>query len=124
MEDVGYIIWPFALFYGHLIYFTPIWYIFGTLVYFFRFGTLYHERSGNPGPRFQKWSTLRARKINIFRRFFGRKNTLDFAAGLPDGTHIFVPKISLWVKFRESCYGPRWYILRPVGLFYYNLVYL
>jgi hypothetical protein len=55
MEDVG-------IFYGHLIYFTAIWYIlwllgifYNYLVYFmfiwynfFRFGMLRQEKSGNP----------------------------------------------------------------------------
>jgi hypothetical protein len=55
MEDAG-------KFYGHLVYFTAIWYIlcpfwyilcpFGYilchLVYFFRFGLLYQEKTGNP----------------------------------------------------------------------------
>jgi hypothetical protein len=50
MKDVGKL-------YGHLVYFTAIWYIlwpFGTflviLVYFSRFGMLYQEKSGNPDP--------------------------------------------------------------------------
>jgi hypothetical protein len=49
-----------GLFYGHLVYFTAIWSIlqpFGTfcghlvffIVIFTRFGTLYEEKSGNPG---------------------------------------------------------------------------
>jgi hypothetical protein len=48
MEDVG-------IFYGHLVYFTSIWYIlwpsgicYGHLEYFSRFGMLYREKSGNP----------------------------------------------------------------------------
>jgi hypothetical protein len=48
IEDVG-------VFYGHLAYFTAIWYIlwpfgifYGHLVYFSRFGMLYKEKSGNP----------------------------------------------------------------------------
>jgi hypothetical protein len=48
MEDVG-------LFYGHLVYFTTIWYIvrpfgilYDSLVYFSHFGMLYQEKSGNP----------------------------------------------------------------------------
>jgi hypothetical protein len=52
LKDVG-------LFYGHLVYFTDIWYIswpFGilcdTLVYFSRFGMLYQEKSGNPDNQF------------------------------------------------------------------------
>jgi hypothetical protein len=35
MEDVG-------IFYGHLVYFMAIWYIFPC------FGMLYQEKSGNP----------------------------------------------------------------------------
>jgi hypothetical protein len=48
MEDDG-------IFYGHLIHFTVFCYILwtfgvihGNLVYFFRFGILYQEKSGNP----------------------------------------------------------------------------
>jgi hypothetical protein len=37
-----YILWPFGLFFGHLVYFVVIWYISP------RFGMLYHEKSGNP----------------------------------------------------------------------------
>jgi hypothetical protein len=36
------ILWPFGLFYSHLVYCMAIWYIF------FRFGVLYQEKSGNP----------------------------------------------------------------------------
>jgi hypothetical protein len=53
-----------GIFYVHLVYFTAIWYILwqlgifcGNLVYFIassyvfsRFGKLYQEKSGNPGP--------------------------------------------------------------------------
>jgi hypothetical protein len=46
MENAG-------IFYGHLKYFTVIWYIlwpFGNVWYIFlRFGTLCQEKSGNPG---------------------------------------------------------------------------
>jgi hypothetical protein len=49
MEDIG-------ILHSHLVYFTAIWYILcpfgifhGYLVYFSRFGTMYHEKSGNPG---------------------------------------------------------------------------
>jgi hypothetical protein len=48
MEDVG-------IFYGHFVHFTVLCYILctfgivcGNLVYFFRFGILYQEKSGNP----------------------------------------------------------------------------
>jgi hypothetical protein len=48
MKDVG-------IFYGHLVHFTVFSYIlwsfgivFRNLVYFPRFGILYHEKSGNP----------------------------------------------------------------------------
>jgi hypothetical protein len=49
MEDVG-------ICYGHLAYFTTIWYIlwpfgmfYGYLVYFSRFGMFGQEKSGYPG---------------------------------------------------------------------------
>jgi hypothetical protein len=42
--------------FDHVVYFTTIWYIlwpfnifYGPLVYFSRFGMLYQEKSGNPG---------------------------------------------------------------------------
>jgi hypothetical protein len=58
-----YILRPFGLFYDHLVYFMTIWFIlrpleifYGHLVYFVaiwyiypHFGTLYQEKSGNPG---------------------------------------------------------------------------
>jgi hypothetical protein len=49
MDDVGifnghwYILRPFDILDGHLVYFVVIWYIFT------RFGMLYQEKSGNPG---------------------------------------------------------------------------
>jgi hypothetical protein len=49
MEDAGNFldIWsilrPFDIFYGHLVCFLVIWYIFP------HFGILYQEKSGNPG---------------------------------------------------------------------------
>jgi hypothetical protein len=48
VEDVGHLV---------LVYFMTIWYIlwsfgifYGHLVYFYRFGMLYLEKSGNPEP--------------------------------------------------------------------------
>jgi hypothetical protein len=49
MEDVGmfmairFILRPIRKFYGHLVHFVVIWYIFS------RFGILYQENSANPG---------------------------------------------------------------------------
>jgi hypothetical protein len=37
------ILWPFDIFYAHLVYFDEIWYIFP------RLGILYQEKSGIPG---------------------------------------------------------------------------
>jgi hypothetical protein len=52
---IWYILWPFGIFYGHLVYFMAVWYIlwpfgifYGHLVYFPHFGLLYQEKSGNP----------------------------------------------------------------------------
>jgi hypothetical protein len=39
------ILLPIQTFYGPLVYFVVIWYIF------LRFGILYQEKSGNPGPK-------------------------------------------------------------------------
>jgi hypothetical protein len=38
---IGNILWSFGIFYGHLVYFMAIWYIFP------RFGILRQEKSGN-----------------------------------------------------------------------------
>jgi hypothetical protein len=53
MQDVG-------IFYGHLVHFTVFCYILltfgivcGNLVYFYRFGILYQEKSGNPAREHQ-----------------------------------------------------------------------
>jgi hypothetical protein len=78
---IWYILWPFGIFYGHLVYFMVIWYIlwslgifYGHLLYFMvtwyilwslgifyghlvllynlpRFGILYQEKSSNPVPK-------------------------------------------------------------------------
>jgi hypothetical protein len=40
--DIGSILGPFDIFYGHLVYFVVIWYIFP------RVGILHREKSGNP----------------------------------------------------------------------------
>jgi hypothetical protein len=47
---IWYILWPFGIFYGHLVILVFYWYIFS------RFGILFHEVSGNPG--FKKASLL------------------------------------------------------------------
>jgi hypothetical protein len=43
------ILWPFGLFYGHLVYLRPLGIFCGHLVNVSRFGMLYQEKSGNPG---------------------------------------------------------------------------
>jgi hypothetical protein len=48
VENVGIfmpiwnMLWPFGIYYGHLVYYVVIWYIFH------RFGTLCQGKSGNP----------------------------------------------------------------------------
>jgi hypothetical protein len=37
-----YVVWPFGIFYGNLVYSIAIWYILWS------FGMLYQEKSGNP----------------------------------------------------------------------------
>jgi hypothetical protein len=50
IEDVGvFYAHLIYLFYGNLIYFMAIWYIFQTIWYiFWQFGVSYQEKSGNP----------------------------------------------------------------------------
>jgi hypothetical protein len=45
LMDIRPILQAFDMFYGHLVYFVVIWYIFP------RFGMLYQEKSGNPAHR-------------------------------------------------------------------------
>jgi hypothetical protein len=45
---IWYILWPFGIFYGHLVYFMAIGVLYGHLVFFHRFGMVYQEVSGNP----------------------------------------------------------------------------
>jgi hypothetical protein len=59
---------PFNIFYGHLVYFGLIWYIFP------RFGILYQEKSGNPdlhsaitASKFSLFSDLKVRLRNPFK---------------------------------------------------------
>jgi hypothetical protein len=49
MEDDGifYILWPFGIFNGFLIYFTAIWYILWLISIPPHFGKLCNEKSGN-----------------------------------------------------------------------------
>jgi hypothetical protein len=57
MEDVGrYIIWPFGIFYEHLGFLMPIWYIlcsFGTLFWY-----LEPKKSGNPATHEQSTNLM------------------------------------------------------------------
>jgi hypothetical protein len=47
-------LWPFGIFYGHLVCFMVIWYIFS------RLGILYHEKSGNRGFKLDLWKFNRS----------------------------------------------------------------
>jgi hypothetical protein len=59
MEDVGYIFWPFGIFYGNLVFFVAIWHILWLSATFFsRFGKLCQEKSGNPGFKSQETNTV------------------------------------------------------------------
>jgi hypothetical protein len=57
MENLGifcdYLVYlrPLEIFYGHLVYFVVIWYIFP------HFGILDQEKSGNPGCQVKKWDS-------------------------------------------------------------------
>jgi hypothetical protein len=55
-----YILWPWGLFYDHLVYFVAICYS--------RFGMLYQEKSGNPAWKPMLVYSLRAKKATNFPR--------------------------------------------------------
>jgi hypothetical protein len=60
MEEVGMpILWPFGLFYGHLVYLSVIWYV----------GKYYLEKSGNHGLQGQLFfvAPCRATDVMIFK---------------------------------------------------------
>jgi hypothetical protein len=38
-------------------------------------------------------------------------------AGLPDGLHIFIPKIPIWLILMGPSNRKRWYVLWPFGIF-------
>jgi hypothetical protein len=54
---IWYIILPIGKFYGHLVYFVVIWYLFP------RFGMLYPEKSGNPDMDLSKKMKWNYRRI-------------------------------------------------------------
>jgi hypothetical protein len=56
---------PNGIFYEHLVYFVV------NLVYFYRFGMLYREKSGNPAPQLKK-----KEKISNFDRHGAGKKSL------------------------------------------------
>jgi hypothetical protein len=57
---------PFGLFFGHLVCFAAIVYMyFIVILYFLRFGMLYQEKSGNPDRR--PWKTnIKATTVSMF----------------------------------------------------------
>jgi hypothetical protein len=76
MEDVG-------IFFGHLIYFTAIWYTLLDIWYIFPvFGMLYQDKSGNPvfAPlkrTFFIWLTWTIRHLAILEKIVGSTNAVD-----------------------------------------------
>jgi hypothetical protein len=51
IERFWYILWPFGLFYGHLVYCYAIWYMYFMVIWsiFRHFGMLTKDKSGNHG---------------------------------------------------------------------------
>jgi hypothetical protein len=59
------ILWPLGIVYDNLVKFVVFWYILWYLGTFsLVFGTLHHEKSGNPGPR---QIGFKARKSEILK---------------------------------------------------------
>jgi hypothetical protein len=71
---------PSEIFYGHLVYFVVIRYIFP------RFGILYYEKSGNPGPK----SFFAAFKVSGNGAFLPRRNDFVFVSGKKPEKQKFV----------------------------------
>jgi hypothetical protein len=64
----GYILWPFGIFYGHLVYFMTIWYI---LIWYI-FACFGPRKSGNPAPHCVYWlrSSTNTKKLEPNRNTF------------------------------------------------------
>jgi hypothetical protein len=62
-----YILWPFGLFYCHLVYIVSIWYMYLMVIWYIfpRFGMLYQDKSGNP----EATSDKGVEKSNIFKTY-------------------------------------------------------
>jgi hypothetical protein len=63
-----YILWPFGIFYYHLVYYVVIWYVFTVLVYFYGFGTLYQEKFGNPAHVFRQSTQVQFFRVAVSDR--------------------------------------------------------
>jgi hypothetical protein len=118
------------IFYGHLVHFVFIWYIFLVLVSCIKknLATLVCARIIN-------WEAVKMFSLEINFCWMSPEE-VEFSIfswcscrpGLPDGTYIFKPEIPIWVNFGGSCNGRCWsilrlflYILWQFGIFYGNL---
>jgi hypothetical protein len=71
---IWYILWPFGIFYGYLVYFS-------------RFGMLYQEKSGNPGTEasvLNRFSCLHTEKFAPIRAQFSWRLGTKTEAGSED----------------------------------------
>jgi hypothetical protein len=71
MEDVGmYIIWPFGLFCGHLVYFAAIWVSFKAMWYIFAFWYIFPVLVCCTNKIWQPWTTRKKCSTTINHEFF------------------------------------------------------
>jgi hypothetical protein len=114
---------PLEIFYGHLVNFMVIWYIF------LHFGILDQEKSGNPDrlrsriwqlscvPHFSNDGDKNTQTTFLTRQRRHQKVTaFETCSRLTLGGRVarwfvFKPKIPIWVNFVGSCYEKYWYIL-------------
>jgi hypothetical protein len=113
---IWYILWPFGIFYGHLVYFMAIWNIlwpFGTFLWTFgkyvgilwpflnfvviwyifpRFGIFYQEKSGNPGYDRQRLQNSDKNLVAACDHTF-----------CPDGYLILLIRIATRVHMLQGC---------------------
>jgi hypothetical protein len=89
------------IFYGYLVRFAVFCYflftfgiVCGNLVYFSYFGTLYQEKSGNPGA---------IADVNLYRQRSQKSSCACCWAGLPDFSWNIIPKPEKMYRMNSKC---------------------
>jgi hypothetical protein len=114
---IWYILWPFDIFYDHLIYFVVI------LVHTSCFGNLYQEQSGNPDRNWSRFNES-VRAVNYGQNAHKVKGAQVCKQGAARSENQscqmveFQNKPPLLVHFGSPLNGKFWYLLWPFGMLY------